>query len=82
MLVETRNHTLSLPAQLLRQAKAYAAEQDLSVNSLVKDLLETFLSSRSRARTAAETLLDLSKHAPLFDGDPSFFRREELYERG
>jgi hypothetical protein len=80
--VENRNITFSLPPELIRQAKIYAAEQDKTVNSLVRELLEEELARSSRARIAAERILNLAIQGPHSNVDPASIRREDLYERG
>jgi plasmid stability protein len=79
--VETRNITFSLPADLVRQAKVYAAEHDITVNALVRELLREALIREGRARAAADRLLALADRGPYFTADPGSIRREELHER-
>lgn len=76
-----RNITFSLPADLVRQAKIYAAEHDTTMNAFVRQLLQEALSRDSRARAAADRLLALADRGPYFTTDPSSIRREELHER-
>jgi plasmid stability protein len=73
--------TFSLPADLVRQAKIYAAEHDTTVNSLVRELLQEKLTREGRARAAAERVLQLAECGPYSAVDPSSIRREELHER-
>jgi plasmid stability protein len=79
--VATRNITFSLPTDLVRQAKIYAAEHDTTINALVRELLQDTLTRGARARAAAERLLALADQGPYFTADPGSIRREELYER-
>lgn len=79
--VESRNISFSLPADLVRQAKVYAAQHDMTVNGLVRELLQEALAREGRARAAADRLLALADQGPYFTTDPSSIRREELYER-
>jgi len=80
--METRNLTLSLPKDLIRQAKVYAAAHDTTINTLVKNLLVQAVSQESRARAAAEHLLALAEEGRLsFKGDPSAIRREDIHKR-
>jgi plasmid stability protein len=79
--VAARNITFSLPAELVREAKIYAAQHDTTVNALVRELLEEKVSAESRAQAAVKRLLQLSKEGPLSHVDPGTIRREELYER-
>lgn len=80
ILVTTRNITLNLPTDLIRQAKVYSAENDISVNAFVRELLEEALSRRSRTRVAVKRLLALAEKVSS-DVDPGSIRREDLYER-
>ncbi len=77
-----RNITFSLPAELIKQAKIYAAEHDTTVNAVVRDLLEQKVSAEGRAHAAAERILELARSGSLRTSvDPGTIRREELYER-
>lgn len=77
----TRNITFSLPEDLVRDAKIYAAQHDTTINSLVRELLREQVSGDARARAAAERFLALADRGPYFTIDPASIRREELYER-
>jgi plasmid stability protein len=79
--VNVRNVTFSLPAELIRQAKVYAAEHETSVNAIVRELLDEKLSSDARARAAADRILQIAQRGPCSPVDPGSVRREELYER-
>ena len=74
--------TFSLPVELIRKAKVYAAGHDTTVNALVRDLLEDKLATDDPARAAAGRFLDLARRGPSSAVDPALIRREELYERG
>ncbi|MGA2118425.1 MAG: CopG family transcriptional regulator [Bryobacteraceae bacterium] len=77
----SRNITLNLSADLIRQAKIHAAEHDTTVNALVRELLQEALTRDGRARAAADRLLALADRGPYFTADPGSIRREELHER-
>lgn len=79
--METRNITFSLPTDLIRRAKVYAAEHDTTINTVVRELLQDALSRESRARAAADRFLAIADRGPLFTGDPGSIRRDELHER-
>lgn len=79
--MESRNITFNLPADLIRQAKVFAAEHDTTINTFVRELLSEALTRHNRARTAAERLLALAARGPYFTADPGAIRREELHER-
>jgi plasmid stability protein len=76
-----RNITLSLPDDLIRKAKAHAAQRNTSVNALVRKLLEEALSDDRRTRAAADRLLAIAEHGPYFKRDPRSVHREEMHER-
>jgi plasmid stability protein len=80
--VVARNITFSLPAELLRQAKIYAAEHDTTVNALVRELLENKVNAEARAQAAAKRMLEIAEQGPHSAVDPGSIRREELHERG
>jgi plasmid stability protein len=79
--VTTRNLTLNLPVDLIRQAKVYAAEHDTTVNALVRELLEEKVTAEARSRVAADRFLQLAARGPWSPVDPASIRREDLYER-
>jgi plasmid stability protein len=79
--VATRKITFSLPADLVRQAKVYAAEHDTTINALVRQLLQETLVRQGRAGVAADRLLALADRGPYFTTDPGSILREELHER-
>lgn len=79
--VANRNITLSLPTELVRKAKIYAAEHDTTVNAFVRELLQDVLSRESRVRAAADRFLAHAGQAACSDVDPGSIRREELHER-
>jgi len=76
-----RNITLSLPDDLIRKAKVYAAQRNSSLNALVRGLLEEALSADRRTRAAADRLLAIAECGPYFERDPRSIRREEIHER-
>jgi plasmid stability protein len=78
--VANRNITLSLPVDLIRQAKIYAAEHDTTVNALVRELLEERLSPAEQARAAGQAFLEIARRGPSSPIDPGSIRREEIYE--
>lgn len=80
--MQTRNVTLSLPVELVRQAKIYAAQHNTSIHALVRELLQEKIFAEARVRGATERFLQLAEQGPYASIDPSSIRREELYERG
>ena len=76
-----RNITLSLPADLIRQAKVYAAAHDSTINRLIREMLSETLARDKRAKAAADRFLALAKRGPYSEIDPGTVKREEIYER-
>jgi plasmid stability protein len=79
--VAARNITFSLPEDLIRRAKVYAAQHDTTVNAVVRRLLEEALSDKDRAYLAGKRFLEIAKLGPFSDVDPGTIRREDLHER-
>jgi hypothetical protein len=79
--VANRNITFSLPGDLVRQAKVYAAQHDTTMNALVKEVLEEKLGQEDRARAATKRLLEIARNGVSSPVDPSSIRREEIYDR-
>jgi plasmid stability protein len=79
--VKNRNLTLSLPEDLIREAKVYAAEHDTSLNALMRGLLEEAVSRKARIKEAADRLLAMAERGPYSTIDPGSIRREDLHER-
>jgi predicted transcriptional regulator len=76
-----RNITITLPTDLVRAARIFAAERDTTLNALLREMLQDRLDREGRMRAAVNRMLDIAEHGPLSDVDPGSFRREELYER-
>lgn len=79
--MENRNITFSLPADLLRRAKVYAAEHDTTINAMIRELLAEALTRSSVTQAAADRLLALAERGPYFTTDPATISREKMHER-
>ena len=79
--MENRNITISLPDDLIRRAKVYAAQHDTTVNAVVRRLLEEALDGQDRARAAGERFLAIAKQGPYSTIDVGTITREEMHER-
>ncbi|MDR1187045.1 MAG: DUF6364 family protein [Bifidobacteriaceae bacterium] len=75
-----RNVTLTMPEDLFRKAKVYAAGHDTSMSALVTDLLTRRLASGDDYDRAWAEGLEFMRNSPMRIGDrlPS---REEAHER-
>jgi hypothetical protein len=77
-----RNITLALPADLLREAKILAAEQDTSISALVARLLRELVTRNRRFHAArGRALARLEDPGDLGTGGRASWRREDLHER-
>jgi hypothetical protein len=75
------NLTLSIPDEILRQARIEALKRGTSVNELVRVYLKQLAGSEDRIREAMDRVLENSAryHGRIRGGK---FRREETYDRG
>jgi predicted transcriptional regulator len=79
--VATRNITITLPAELVRAARIFAAERDTTLNALLREMLQERLDREGRMRAAVKRMLAVAEQGPWSRVDPKSFQREELYER-
>jgi hypothetical protein len=75
-----KNITLSVEEKVLAAARRYAAEQDTSVNGLVRDFLNRIADSEDRARKARLRIRELSRRSRARAG-PITWKRDELHDR-
>ncbi len=79
---ETQNVTLSLPKDLLRQAKIIAIEENTSLSQLLKTALTEIVSKADRYKIAQAQHLDwLREAADLGSGGRVDWTCEDLHER-
>lgn len=74
-----RNITFSLPAELIKKAKIRAAEENGSLNALVRRALEDAVADRDRYKKAGERLLARARAGGLYEMKP--WTRDEIYDR-
>jgi hypothetical protein len=79
--VETRQITLSLSADLLQQAEVYAANLGITLDALLRDILQGAFDPEGRALASADRLLAIAARGPHFTIDPGSISREEMHER-
>ncbi|MGB4137381.1 MAG: DUF6364 family protein [Microbacterium sp.] len=79
--MSNRNITLSLPADLIRRAKIYAAAHDTSISAMVAEVLSDRVAVNDDYDTMwAEQMAEMRKgFGPGFT--PITWKREDLYER-
>jgi hypothetical protein len=77
----TRNITLSMPEELVRQAKVAAAQRDMSVSALVARLLEQLVGeARDDEQVWAEERRLMDEGIGMQVGDVTW-TRDDLHER-
>jgi replicative DNA helicase len=75
------NITLSVPDEILDEARVVAAERKTTVNALVRDYLTSITSQRKRAEEAMMELRKMSETTRARLGPDFKFDRDKLYER-
>ena len=78
----TRNITLSLPADLIRRAKVYAAAHDTSISAMVADLLGGRVGAATEYDEAWAAEVAVMTHGFGQGFVPVEWGREALHERG
>lgn len=77
-----RNITLSLPEELVKQARIVAAKRDTSVSQLVADMLKEIVERETGFERARQrSLARLEKGFHLGTGGQTSWTRDELHER-
>jgi hypothetical protein len=74
------NVTLSLPDDLVREARHEAVDRGLSLSRYLAELLEHHLESRRRYREAQERMRRRMAEGPLYIGEITW-TRDDLHER-
>jgi len=78
--VFVKNITLSVNEEVLSAVRRHAAEQNSSVNALVRDYLNNLASHHDRAARARVRLRELSKQSHGRLGNKSW-TRDDLHDR-
>jgi len=80
--MEKQNVTLALPKEVLRKAKAIAAQRDSSLSALLTQALNEIVAADERYLVAEARHMSQLATAPNLGGDGrSAWTREELHER-
>lgn len=74
------NLTITVDDEVLRRARVRAIQQDVSVNSLLRDYLEAYAAAGPAWEAAAEAILRLSSQTRSGRGDRRW-TRDEIHER-
>lgn len=75
-----KNITLSVDEKVISVVRRYAAEQNTSVNKLVREFLVGIADRGDRAREARQRIRELSDQSTAQIGSKSW-NRDELHER-
>lgn len=75
-----RNVTVTLDDETARWARVEAARRDVSVSSLIRQLLQELMGSEERYESAMERYLEREPRA-LKRGRARYPRREDLHDR-
>jgi len=73
------NLTITIDDEILRRARVRAAEQDTSVNSILRNYLEAYAAAGATWEKAADTILRLSSQSRSGRGDARW-TRDELHD--
>ena len=80
--MERQNITLSLPREILKKGKMLAAKKGISLNELVRELLEMTAENEEGYRTSADRQIKRMKEGtPLGTKGKIPWQRGELYQR-
>ena len=80
--MEKQNITLSLPKGLLKKGKGLAAEKGVSLNELVRELLQQSTENAEGYRTSADRQTrQMKKGIPLGTKGKITWKRDELHQR-
>lgn len=74
------NVTIAIESALLRRARIKALEEGTSLNAVLRERIEEYVSRASPARAAKQTFLRLAEASKARGGRK--ISREEMHERG
>ena len=80
--MEKQNITLSLPKEILKKGKMLAAKKGISLNQLVRELLQMTAENEGRYRISADRQIkQMEEGISLGTKGKISWKREELYQR-
>ena len=80
--MEKQNITLSLPREILKKGKMLATQKGISLNELVRELLQKTAENEEGYRTSADRQIKRMKEGiPLGTRGKISWQRDELYQR-
>ena len=80
--MEKQNITLSLPREILKKGKMLAAQKGISLNELVRELLQMTAENEEEYRTSAERQIRrMGEGIDLGTKGKISWKRDQLYQR-
>jgi len=80
--MEKQNITLSLPKEILKKGKMLAAKRGISINELVRELLQMSTENEEGYRTSADRQIKQMKDGILLGTRGKIsWQRDELHQR-
>ncbi len=80
--MEKQNITLSLPREILKKGKMVAAQKGISLNELVRELLQMTAENEEEYRTSAERQIRRMREGiELGTKGKISWKRDQLYQR-
>lgn len=80
--MEKQNITLSLPREILKKGKMVAAQKGISLNELVRELLQMTAENEEEYRTSAERQIRrMEEGIELGTKGKISWKRDQLYQR-
>ena len=80
--MEKQNITLSLPKEILKKGKMLAAKRGISLNQLVRELLQMIVENEDGYRISADRQTkQMEEGIPLGTKGKISWKRDELYQR-
>ncbi|MEI9475638.1 MAG: DUF6364 family protein [Deltaproteobacteria bacterium] len=80
--MEKQNITLSLPREILKKGKMVAAQKGISLNELVRELLQMTAENEEEYRTSAERQIRrMGEGIELGTKGKISWKRDQLYQR-
>ena len=80
--MEKQNITLSLPREILKKGKMVAAQKGISLNELVRELLQMTAENEEEYRTSAERQIRrMGEGIELGTKGKISWKRNQLYQR-
>lgn len=81
MKANHRNITISLPEDLLRKFRVYAAERDQSMTELLANAITKMIADGPDVEERTRRMIERMENAPARGSGEITWKREDLYDR-